>query len=227
METVRRDLHQTTAAVSGLLTKYSKLAASASTSYSSSGLLKDDLTRRKEELETEIDGTIDTFAAQIERLYSFHATAQPPPSASATHALERHREVLSEYKRDYARTKASLRDAEQRANLLGSVREEISAFKSSSNSSATDALLSERNHIDNSHRMADATLDQAYATRAEFAAQRAGLTGIQARMSGVVAQVPALNSIVGMINSRRRRDSVIMGSVMAGCVLLILWYLFG
>lgn len=62
METVRRDLHQTTAAVSGLLTKYSKLAASASTSYSSSGMLKDDLTRRKEEMETEIDGTIDTVS---------------------------------------------------------------------------------------------------------------------------------------------------------------------
>lgn len=30
------------------------------------------------------------------------------------------------------------------------------------------------------------THSQAYATRAEFAAQRAGLTGIQARMSGVV-----------------------------------------
>lgn len=147
METVRRDLHQTTATVSGLLTKYSKLAASASTSYSSSGMLKDDLTRRKEEIEQEIDGAVASvscfsspdhlqrksssrarrvvlmhplrggaradlslhsptqFAAQIERLSSFHATAQPPPSASATHALERHREVLSEYKRDYARTK--------------------------------------------------------------------------------------------------------------------------
>lgn len=34
-----------------------------------------------------------------------------------------------------------------------------SAFKSSTNSSATDALLSERGHIDNSHRMADATLE--------------------------------------------------------------------
>lgn len=33
-----------------------------------------------------------------------------------------------------------------------------SAFKSSSNSSATDSLLSERGHIDNSHRMADETL---------------------------------------------------------------------
>lgn len=45
------------------------------------------------------------FSFQIDRLSNFHATAHPPPSASATHALERHRDVHSEYKRDYARTK--------------------------------------------------------------------------------------------------------------------------
>ena len=90
------------------------------------------------------------FSAQIDRLANLHATAHPPPSASATHALERHRDVLAEYRRDFQRTqvrslsrwnidcshegnrtdqdecrKTSLRDAEQRANLLGSVREEI------------------------------------------------------------------------------------------------------
>jgi len=49
------------------------------------------------------------FSAQIDRLANFHATAHPPPSASATHALERHRDVLVEYKRDYARTKVGER----------------------------------------------------------------------------------------------------------------------
>jgi len=45
------------------------------------------------------------FSSQIERLANYHATAHPPPSASATHALERHRDVLGEYRRDFARTK--------------------------------------------------------------------------------------------------------------------------
>ena len=142
METVRRDLHTTTANVSSLLTRYSKLAQSASSTYSASGILKDDLTRRKQELETEINGALDTvretfrtrcvpvldpthplvvplsvslclctqFEAQIERLANVHATAQPPPSASATHALERHREVLQEYQTDYSRLKVSFID---------------------------------------------------------------------------------------------------------------------
>ncbi|SCV74140.1 BQ2448_6572 [Microbotryum intermedium] len=242
MDAVKRDLHTTTAHVSSLLTRYSRLAQQTSTNYSSSGLVNDDIAQRKTELETEIEGSLETFTAQIERLANFYATAHPPPSATQTHALERHREVLIEYRKDFARTKTNLRDAEQRANLLGSVREEIrrvaylddlDAFKTSTNSSVTDRLLQERGHIDNSHRMADDTLNwalarsQAYATRQEFAAQRSGLTGIQARMNGVAAQVPMLNSVIGMINTRRTRDSVIMGSVVGVCVLFLLWYLFG
>ncbi|GAA5968160.1 hypothetical protein JCM8115_001760 [Rhodotorula mucilaginosa] len=227
METVKRDLHQSTAQCSALLTRYSKLAASASTSYSASGLVKDDLATRRTELEDEITAAFNTFSAQIDRLANLHATAHPPPSASATHALERHRDVLAEYRRDFQRTQTSLRDAEQRANLLGSVREEISAFKSATGASVTDSLLAERGRIDNSHRMADDTLSQAYATRAEFAAQRTSLSNIQSRMNGVAAQVPGLNSVIGMINSRRRRDSVIMGCVLGVCTLFLLYFMFG
>ncbi|GAA5866600.1 hypothetical protein JCM3774_004026 [Rhodotorula dairenensis] len=227
METVKRDLHQSTAQCSALLTRYSKLAASASTSYSASGLVNDDLSSRRTELEDEINAAFSTFSAQIDRLANLHATAHPPPSASATHALERHRDVLAEYRRDFQRTQTSLRDAEQRANLLGSVREEISAFKSANGASVTDSLLAERGRIDNSHRMADDTLSQAYATRAEFAAQRSSLSNIQSRMNGVAAQVPGLNSVIGMINSRRRRDSVIMGCVLGVCTLFLLYFMFG
>lgn len=75
----------------------------------------------------------------------------------------------------------------------------------------TDHLLAERGRIDNSHRMADETLrfvsplltlvslaltrcycSQAYATRAEFSAQRSGLSAIQSRMNGVAG--PSLPS---------------------------------
>ncbi|GAA5998264.1 Gos1p [Rhodotorula paludigena] len=227
MEALRRDLHASTAACSSVLTRYSKLAQQVSTSYAASGLVKDDLAQRKRDLEAELTAALDTLSSQIDRLATLHATAHPPPSASATHALERHRDVLAEYRRDFQRTQTSLRDAEQRANLLGSVREEISAFKTATGSSVTDSLLAERGKIDNSHRMADETLQQAYATRAEFAAQRTGLSGIQSRMNGVAAQVPGLNSVIGMINSRRRRDSVIMGTVLGVCTLLLLFFVFG
>ncbi|BGP23175.1 golgi SNAP receptor complex member 1 [Rhodotorula toruloides] len=227
METLRREMHASTAQCSSLLTRYSKLAAQASTSYSSSGLLKDDVGRRKEELEEELTGALDTFSAQIDRLANLHATSHPPPSASATHALERHRDVLAEYRRDFQRTQASLRDAEQRANLLGSVRQEISAFKTASGPSVTDSLLAERGRIDNSHRMADETLEQAYATRAEFSAQRSNLSRVQQRMHGVASQVPGLNSVIGMINNRRQKNAMIWGVVLGLMAVILLWQVFG
>ncbi|GAA6052712.1 hypothetical protein JCM3770_007187 [Rhodotorula araucariae] len=227
METLRRDVHASAAQCSSLLTRYSKLAQQASTAYASSGRVHGDLGRTRSELEDEIHAQLDLLASHVDRLAHLHATAHPPPPASAAHALERHRDVLNEYRRDFQRTQASLRDAEQRANLLGSVRDEISAFKTATGSSVTDSLLAERGRIDNSHRMADETLEQAYATRAEFAAQRSGLSGIQARMNGVAAQVPGLNSVIGMIGSRRRRDSVIMGTVLGVCTLLLLFFVFG
>lgn len=62
METVKRDLHQSTAHCSALLTRYSKLAASASSSYSASGLVKDDLAQRRHELEDELKAAFDTVS---------------------------------------------------------------------------------------------------------------------------------------------------------------------
>ena len=78
-----------------------------------------------------------------------------------------------------------------------------SAYKSS----AADSLLAERDHINSSHRMTDDMLayvfnsvaillpstthmhcSQAYETRADFARQRATLTGIQTRMAGVLSE---------------------------------------
>lgn len=42
-----------------------------------------------------------------------------------------------------------------------------------------------------------------------------------------LAQIPALNSVISMISSRRNRDAVIMGSLIGVCSLFLIWYLFG
>jgi Golgi SNAP receptor complex protein 1 len=46
-------------------------------------------------------------------------------------------------------------------------------------------------------------------------------------MGGVLSQMPGINTLITMIHSRRRRDSIIMGVVVGACVLLILGYMFG
>ncbi|THH31944.1 hypothetical protein EUX98_g2221 [Antrodiella citrinella] len=137
-------------------------------------------------------------------------------------AIQRHRDVYQDYSRELRRTKSNVQHALDQANLLSGVRNDIDAYKSS----AADSLLAERGHIDNSHQMTDDMLAQAYETRAEFGRQRSTISGINARMQGVMSSIPGINSLVGMIKSRRRRDSIILGVIIGLCTILLLTYIF-
>ncbi|KAK0199013.1 hypothetical protein F5146DRAFT_1100459 [Armillaria mellea] len=143
-------------------------------------------------------------------------------SQSMLRAIQRHRELYQDNVREVKRTKASVKQAMEQANLLSGVRNDIDAYKSS----AADSLLAERGRIDGSHRMTDDMIEQAYETRSEFARQRSSLAGINTRMINVINTMPGINNVVSMIKSRRRRDSIILGVVIGICIILILSYLW-
>lgn len=47
------------------------------------------------------------------------------PSASQQHTLQRHREVLLDFERDFRRSKTNVKQARDRRDLLGSVKIDI------------------------------------------------------------------------------------------------------
>lgn len=85
-------------------------------------------------------------------------------------------------------------------------------------------MLDERRRIDNSHNVADSVLSQAYAVNESFNLQRESLASIQRRITSAAAQVPGINSLIGRIGSKKRRDGIILGSFIAFCVLMLLWF---
>lgn len=86
-------------------------------------------------------------------------------------------------------------------------------------------MLGERARIDNSHNMADSVLSQAYAVNESFGLQREMLGSINRRITGAASQVPGLNSLIGRISAKKRRDGIIMGSFIAFCCLVFLYFL--
>ena len=88
---------------------------------------------------------------------------------------------------------------------------------------------------------------QAYATRDDFAQQRTAITNINSRVGGIISEsqllqirlicvlnevstcltgtFPGINSLLGMINSRRRRDTAILGTVVGICTIILLWWI--
>ncbi|KAF5352736.1 hypothetical protein D9756_005913 [Leucocoprinus leucothites] len=176
---------------------------------------------RWEDLEQELEDLLSKLEEINEQLSTL-ASNPDTLSASMLRTVQRHREIFQDSSRELRRTKTNVHTALDKANLLSGVRNDIDAYKSS----AADSLLAERGRIDNSHRMTDDILAQAYETRSEFTRQRTTLSNVNTRMTGVINKMPGINNLVAMIKSRRRRDSIILGVLIGVCTIIILSYLW-
>lgn len=84
-------------------------------------------------------------------------------------------------------------------------------------------MLAERQRIDNTHGMADTLLAQAYETRDEFMRQRATLVNVQRRVMTAAAHIPGLNTLISKINTRKKRDSLIIAGLLTACILFLVF----
>ena len=99
------------------------------------------------------------------------ADTGPGSTATTMHMLKRHREILHDFQQDFNKSKAALKATSERNELLSSVRKDIRDHRSAA-SSATGALVRERNAIHAAERNADEVMEQAAATREALMTQR-------------------------------------------------------
>lgn len=85
-------------------------------------------------------------------------------------------------------------------------------------------MLEERSRLDRSHNVIDGVLSQAYAVNENFAQQREMIASINRRIVGAASQVPGINSLMGRISAKRRRDGIILGSFIGICFLFFMYF---
>uniref|UniRef100_A0A2C9K4Z8 Golgi SNAP receptor complex member 1 n=1 Tax=Biomphalaria glabrata TaxID=6526 RepID=A0A2C9K4Z8_BIOGL len=125
------------------------------------------------------------------------------------------------------KTKANITAMREREDLLGSVRRDINAYKNSSAlNRRSDMYLKEHEHIRNSERLVDEQISIAIATKENLQSQSKFLNSINMRVNAVANRFPVINSLVQRINFRKRRDSIILGLVIAVCIILLILYAF-
>ncbi|KAJ3032861.1 Golgi SNAP receptor complex member 1 [Rhizophlyctis rosea] len=78
-----------------------------------------------------------------------------PANSNMMHMLQRHRDILYDYSKDFNRTKSNIAQARNHAELLTSIRDDISTYRSGTGTDMQSYLLTERGKIDGTHRMAD------------------------------------------------------------------------
>ncbi|KAL1130200.1 hypothetical protein AAG570_013138 [Ranatra chinensis] len=143
------------------------------------------------------------------------------------HTLQRHQEILKDYTLEFRKTKENYRARKEREELLQSVRKDIDTYKSSTGlNRRMDLYLKENEHIRSSDRMVDDQISIAVETRDHLASQRLNMKKLQTRLHDISNRFPLVNSLVQRINLRKRRDSIIIGLVVALCTMLILYYAF-
>lgn len=169
--------------------------------------------------------TNDQRSATLQQL-SRILDSEPTTSALKSTNLARHREILQQHRTELTRLKSQIQQQRDRANLLSNVRSDISNYRRQENPEAAEAdyMLDERRRLDNSHNMVDSVLSQAYATNESFSLQRESLASIQRRITGAAAQIPGINGLMQRIGSKKRRDGIILGSFIAFCCLVLLWF---
>ncbi|OLL25832.1 Golgi SNAP receptor complex member 1 [Neolecta irregularis DAH-3] len=160
---------------------------------------------------------------QIVESLSISLDSDSGASAAKTHQLARSREILADHEREFARLKANLQQSRNHANLLSSVRQDIK-YEPKVKSSTSDQFLREHESISSSHRMTDSILAQAYETRDEFGRQRAALSRMNMRLLNSASSIPGLNKIIGKINTRKKRDSVILAVIISMCICVFLFW---
>lgn len=161
--------------------------------------------------------------SQLNRLLDSEAALTS--SAMKQNNLSTLQKKLAGHRKDLIRLRSTLQEARNRANLLTNVRSDIDQYRQNNPEAAeADYMLQERNRIDNSNSMADNVLSQAYAVNDSFNLQRETLASINRRITHAASQVPGINTLIGRISAKKRRDGIIMGSFVAFC--FIVFFLF-
>jgi Golgi SNAP receptor complex protein 1 len=169
-------------------------------------------TPQREDVISKLDRLLDSEAALTS-------------SAMKQNNLSLFRKKLASHKKDLIRLRSNLQEARNRANLLTNVRSDIDQYRQNNPEAAeADYMLQERNRIDNSNNMADDVLSRAYAVNDSFNLQRETLASINRRITHAASQVPGINTLIGRISAKKRRDGIIMGSFVAFC--FIVFFLF-
>ncbi|XP_053617121.1 Golgi SNAP receptor complex member 1 [Plodia interpunctella] len=169
----------------------------------------------------------DTMSMELQQLLNKLSSindkmADLAPSGAATmHTIKRHREILMDYQQEFTKTSARLNARREREELLRG-----SSPPPSAGLSRRDQYSKEANHAHSSHILVDEQINIAMEARDHLTSQRQTFKRMQTRFNDITNRFPMLNSLIYRINARKRRDSLIVGVVVAICTFLLLLYAF-
>ncbi|XP_049360136.1 Golgi SNAP receptor complex member 1-2 [Solanum verrucosum] len=150
--------------------------------------------------------------------------ASAASTTSVIQKLARHRDILHEFTQEFRRIKGNISSMREHAELLSSVRDDISEYKASGSMSPKMHILRERAAIHGSISHIDDVINQAQTTRAALGSQRALFGDVQGKVKQLGDKFPVIRGLIGSIRRKKSRDTLILSAVIAACTLFLIIY---
>ncbi|EDV93276.1 GH18353 [Drosophila grimshawi] len=174
----------------------------------------------------------DSLSAEIEQMLDKLSTLNesmselPASGSAAMHTLQRHREILQGYRQEYNKIGANHTMRIEREELLRGSGLATGGSPSISGLSRREMYMKESGHLSSAGHMVNDQINIAIETRDNLHAQRQAFKRLQTRFNDISNRFPLISSLIQRINIKKRRDSLILGAVIAFCVILLLIYAF-
>ncbi|CAM6016762.1 unnamed protein product [Sphagnum balticum] len=143
---------------------------------------------------------------------------------SVTQKLAHHRDILHEFTQEFQWTRNNMSSTQEHAELLTSVRNDVSEYKAPGSLSPGPSLLRERGAIHGSIVQVDEVISQAQATKGALAAQHSAFMQIQGKLRHLGDHFPVIRSLLGAIKWKRSKDTLILAGVIIVCSLILIIY---
>ncbi|MCL4138206.1 UNVERIFIED_CONTAM: hypothetical protein GTU68_014364 [Idotea baltica] len=143
-------------------------------------------------------------------------------SFATVHTIQRHKDILQDYSKEFQRTNGTIKSRKEREQLLSTGR----GNELTTGVSRRDLILKESEHLSTSERLIDEQISVAMETRDHLKTQREAFKMIQTKVNDLSNRFPLINTLMTKINFRRRRDALVLGGVIGLCLTFMVWWVF-
>jgi Golgi SNAP receptor complex protein 1 len=156
-----------------------------------------------------------------ERIAASLTEADRKHSTAALHAQQHHKGRLREYEKDFRTIRSNIEQAKAQAELLTTVRKDISAFKEGGSGRGEDV----REALDGASDEMGRVLGSAMSNRAALQNQRTVVDQAMVKLKNTAALLPGVNNLMTRIRRRKARDLFVLAAVAAAFIVFL--YLYG
>ncbi|KAI5950316.1 GOS1 [Candida jiufengensis] len=202
-----------------LLSKYSQYIQQLSQSLESS--------TEENQIKQQINDLLTKRDTLLQKLNRISESSTQELSTSKIQQIQRHSQILKDNRISFNKIDQTIQEERNRNNLLFSIQSDITNHKrrnlpeEQQEIDPDSYILEESQRSDNLNSIANRLLQGAYSTRDELINQRNILSNSNLNIMSNIQSIPGINVLISKINSRKKRDTLILAVIIAVCILLL------